>query len=206
MYLAFKKLCGQRGITPIISIVLLLSMVVVISAAAYTWFAVNQQRIMTTSETQVATVQTSLAGNLRILALNSTRTGVVVQNLGNTNITSVNVIVNGETVIISAISIPAGGLAVVPIENASVRDDNTIEVSLVGPQFGTARKIFVIAENYEIEILNVTCSPCTLGTPGYCIVTIDMVTYCSNWTGSECVYASQTNATKPYANGTVNCI
>ena len=197
MYSGLKRFAEKKGITPVISVIILVLMVVAISAATYTWFMVAEHKIMASSETQVATVQKSMAQKLMIVGLNSTRTGVIVQNLGDEEITSANVIVNGQIVNVTGILIPAGSYATVPIGNESVapQDDNTIEVSLVGLDFGSATKIFLIAETYDIEILNVTCSPCTLGTGNYCTVTIDGINYCSHDVSGTCVYVGHTNDT-----------
>jgi flagellin-like protein len=202
-----KFVAEKRAISPIISIILLLMMTVAVAAGAYTWFMVNQQKIQATTETQVAAMQSGMAVNLRIIELNSTRTGVIVQNMGPIALVnaSASIVVNGAVVNVTTISIPAGGFGMVPIGENAVDANNRVDINLRGPDFGSAQKTFTITDNYQIEILNVTCSPCTLGSPGYCTVTIDAITYCSNNTGS-CTYASQTNLTKLNANNTNNCI
>jgi len=189
-----KFIAGKRAISPIISIVLLLMMTVAVAAGAYTWFKINEQRIQSTTETQVAAIQSSMATNLRILELNSTRTGVIVQNIGPTDITSASVVVNGILVNVSEVSIPAGGIGVIPIGDNAVSDDNRVAISLMGPQFGSATKTFTITDNYQIEILNVTCSPCSLGSPGYCTVEIDSTNYCSRNVSGTCTYIGHTNS------------
>jgi len=193
-----KFMVAKRAISPIISMVLLLMMTVALAAGAYTWFKVNEQRIQVTTETQVAAVQTSMASNLRIIDLNSTRTGVLVQNLGPTDVTSASVVVNGNVVNVTSILIPAGGIGTIPIGNDSVDANNKVDISLIGPQFGSAKRIFTVTDNYLIEILNATCSPCTLGYPtgpGYCTVTIDSVNYCSRNVTGTCTYIGSTNST-----------
>lgn len=192
---SIKRPATKRAISPIISVILLLMITVAISAGAYTWFKINEQRIQVTTETQVAAVQTSMATSLRILELNSTRTGVIVQNLGSVDVTNASIVVNGKVVNATGILIPAGGFGIVPIGDNAVDDNNQVAVSLMGVQFGSAIRTFTVSDNYMIEILNATCSPCTLGTPGYCTVTIDSVNYCSRNVSGTCTYIGSTNTT-----------
>lgn len=191
-----KLVASKKAISPIISIILLLMMTVAVAAGAYTWFQINQQRIQATAETQVASVQTSMGANLRIIELNSTRTGVIVQNLGATDVTNASVVVNGQAVnVTGSILVPAGGFGVIPIGDNPVDANNQVDIALVGIQFGSAKKLFRITDNYEIEILNATCSPCTLGSPGYCTVEIDSINYCSRNVTGTCTYIGHTNTT-----------
>lgn len=191
-----KLVASKKAISPIISIILLLMVTVAISAGAYTWFKINEQRIQVATETQVAAVQTSMAVNLRIIELNSSRTGVIVQNMGPVDLinASASIVVNGAVVNVSTISVPAGGFGMVPIGDNAVDENNMVEVNLRGPDFGSATKTFTVTDNYLIEILNITCSPCTLGSPGYCTVTVDGINYCSRNVSGTCTYINHTNS------------
>lgn len=192
-----RFIVAKRAITPIISVTLLLMMTVALAAGAFTWFKINEQRIQVATETQVAAVQTSMAVNLRIIELNSTRTGVIVQNMGTVDLdnATASIVVNGVVVNATSISIPAGGFSMVMIGDNAADDNNRVDVTIRGPKFGSAQKTFIVTDNYDIEILNVTCSPCTLGSPGYCTVEIDSVNYCSKDVSGTCTYIGHTNTT-----------
>ena len=170
----------KKGITPIISVVLLLMFTVVIAMTMYSWYTVvlskpTEQLV----ETRVAQVTTSMVAGVQAISLNSTKNGVIIRNRGTNPITTVSVEVNGAWRILNYdITIAPGEMAVVPLNySAEGEESTTVKVLAVDSEGGAATVTETFVETgiwYNVTITNATCSPCP------CNVTIDGTKYCYN--------------------------
>jgi len=168
---------NKRAVSVMISVILMVAMLVAIAAVANLWIGRMQQNIQTQASTQVASITRSMGVNVRILSLNSTKDGLIIENLGTNNLTTVTVWVNGVLTEINlplADQIPSRSLGVIPL-NTSAVGQSVVEIKVLAldteSTASTAMNTFFFNEAYEVEMENVTCSPCNQAPVG-CNVTI----------------------------------
>ena len=84
---------GQKGITPIIAIILLLMMTVAVAGAAFFWLSRIQNQLQGGVESFQGTMMTQIASKVDVVAanyINNTNLTIFFQNTGNTKIPVTN--------------------------------------------------------------------------------------------------------------------
>lgn len=168
---------NKRAVSVMISVILMVAMLVAIAAVANLWIGRMQQNIQAQGSIQVASITKSMAVNVRIISLNSTKDGLIIQNLGANNLTTMTVWVNGlltEINLALTDQIPPGSFGLIPL-NTSAAGQSTVEVKVLAVDSestaSTAMNTFFFNEAYQVEMENATCSPCNQAPVG-CNVTI----------------------------------
>lgn len=168
---------NKRAVSVLISLLLLVGMLVAIAGLTMMWIGRMQSSIQTQAGTQVASITKSIGANVRILSLNSTKDGLIIENMGNNNITTVTVWVNGLLTAINlnlSDQIPPKSFGIIPL-NASAVGQSTVAVRILAldsqATASTALNTFFFNEAYQVQMENATCSPCNQAPVG-CNVTI----------------------------------
>jgi len=168
---------NKRAVSVLMSLLLLVGMLAAIAGLTMVWVGRMQSGIQAQASTQVASVTKSMGVNVRILSLNSTKDGLIIENMGDNNLTTVTVWVNG---ILTAINlpltsqIPPKSIGTIPI-NTSAVGQPTVDVKLLAldsqATASTALNTFFFNEAYQVQMENATCYPCSQAPVG-CNVTI----------------------------------
>lgn len=168
---------NKRAVSVLISVILMVAMLVAIAAVANLWIGRMQTNIQDQASTQVASVTTSMMPNVRILSLNSTKDGLIIENRGENNITTVTVLVNGEVTAMNlnlTDKIPPRSFGLIPL-NSSAAGEPEVDIQLLATDSQsttyTALKTFFFNEAYNVLVENTTCYPCNQAPAG-CNVTI----------------------------------
>ncbi len=168
---------NKRAVSVLISLLLLVGMLAAIAGLTMMWVGRMQSSIQTQAGTQVASITKSIGVNVRILSLNSTKDGLIIENMGDNNITTVTVWVNGLLTAINlnlSDQIPPKSFGIIPI-NASAVGQSTVAVRILAldsqATASTALNTFFFNEAYQVQMENATCSPCNQAPVG-CNVTI----------------------------------
>ena len=171
------KPSNKRAINAGIPMIMLFLILIATTGIAYTWMKRMQETAQVQAGVQVAYITKSMAANVRIISINATKDGLVIENLGDTNITTVTIWLNGVLTEINLdlenqISPNAYGL--IPL-NASAAGQEKVEIKLLAVDSEstafTTQRTFNFREAYEVDIQNVTCLPCNQ-VPVGCNVTI----------------------------------
>ncbi len=160
--------------------VLLVLMLVATLGITYTWMKRMQETAQVQSGVQIAYVTKSMAANVRIISINTTKDGIVIENLGDNNITTVTLWLND---VLTGINldlenqVAPNSYGLIPL-NASAAGQETVEIKILAVDSEstafTTQKTFNFREAYEVDIQNVTCLPCNQAPVGCNVTIVDL--------------------------------
>ena len=92
------KIRNKRGITDLYAFLLLMGMLLGMASLLYVWVQDMEQRVQQEGSAKTTGMLQATAFNVRVLTINSTNDGVVLENKGPYNVTEVTIWVNGTLV------------------------------------------------------------------------------------------------------------
>lgn len=138
LYLSYTmKMLNNRAITDLYAFLLLMAMLLGMASILYIWVQDMEQTIQAQGDTQTTTFVQATAFNVRILTMNSTNDGIVLENDGQNNVTAVTIWVNGNVV---AINLPLpqqirpGSAGIVPLNTTITSQEAELKILAVDSQ------------------------------------------------------------------------
>lgn len=137
------KINNKRAITDIYAFILLIAMLLGMASILYIWIQDMEANIEQRGNVQSTGLMQATVFNVRILTMNSTNDGVVLENKGQNNVTAVTIWVDGVIVAMNLQlqePIRANSAGLVPLNTTITGQSTDVKITAVDSQ-GTATTV-----------------------------------------------------------------